>query len=122
MKIYMTMLAAGAIVLVPSIATASPPSGGGVRAPAPTTMATKPSTSGNGSGYNHMNSPAHITGQPSQSCQTTGSTPGNAGAAPGSAFNPTGTAGSHYAGTQPQNSRNTASVSQYDVACANQPH
>jgi len=30
------------------------------------------------------------------------------------------TAGSHYAGSAPQNSRNTASVSQYDVACANQ--
>jgi hypothetical protein len=41
--------------------------------------------------------------------------------APGSAFNPDGTAGSVYAGQQPQNSRNTASVSQYDVACANQP-
>jgi hypothetical protein len=38
--------------------------------------------------------------------------------APGSAFNPDGTAGTKYAGQQPQNSRNTASVSQYDVACA----
>jgi len=31
-------------------------------------------------------------------------------------------AGQNYAGSAPQNSRNTASVSQYDVACANQPH
>ena len=30
-------------------------------------------------------------------------------------------AGAHYAGTQPQNSKNTASVSQYDIACAHQP-
>jgi hypothetical protein len=37
--------------------------------------------------------------------------------APGSAFNPDGTAGTKYAGTQPQNSKNPKSVSQYDVAC-----
>ena len=124
MKIHLTLLAAGAIIFATSLATASPPSGGMVGGHAPTTTmtTTTPPTSGNGGGYNHMNSPAHVTGQPSQSCQTTGSTPGNAGAAPGSAFNPSGTAGSNYAGTQPQNSRNTASVSQYDVACANQPH
>jgi len=58
------------------------------------------------------------TGQPNQSCETTPNTPGKAASAPGSAFNPTGKAGSVYAGEQPQNSRNTASVSQYDVACA----
>ena len=44
-------------------------------------------------------------------------TPGNAATATGSAFNPDGTAGTHYAGEQPQNSNNPASVSQYDVAC-----
>ena len=38
----------------------------------------------------------------------------------GSAFNPAGHAGTVYAGQQPQNSRNTASVSQYDVACSRQ--
>src|SRR5262249_17133939 len=37
------------------------------------------------------------TGQPNQSCQTTGTTPGNAVSAPGSAFNPGGQAGSVYA-------------------------
>ena len=46
-----------------------------------------------------------------------GATPGNSSSAPGSAFNPDGNAGTHYAGEQPQNSRNTASVSQYDTAC-----
>ena len=57
------------------------------------------------------------TGQPSQSCQAQPSSPGNASSAPGSAFNPDGTAGTKYAGTQPQNSNNPNSVSQYDVAC-----
>jgi hypothetical protein len=61
------------------------------------------------------------TGQPNQSCQTTPNTPGSSASAPGSAFNPDGKAGTVYAGQQPQNSRNTASVSQYDVACAKQP-
>lgn len=59
-------------------------------------------------------------GQPNQSCQVTTVTPGNAASAPGSAFNPNGQAGSVYAGTQPQNSRNPNSVSQYDVACFQQ--
>src|SRR5215831_16419002 len=65
-----------------------------------------------------------MTGQPKQSCGSPGApnTPGNAASAPGSAFNPDGNAGTHYAGQQPQNSRNTASVAQYDVACSNQPH
>ena len=57
------------------------------------------------------------TGQPSQSCQAEPSTPGHAAGAPGSAFNPDGNAGTHYAGTQPQNSKNPNSVAQYDVAC-----
>jgi len=62
------------------------------------------------------------TGQPNQSCgsATAPNTPGNAAAAPGSAFNPAGHAGTVYAGEQPQNSRNSASVSQYDVACSHQ--
>lgn len=60
------------------------------------------------------------TGQPSQSCQVTTVTPGNAVSAPGSAFNPNGTAGTVYAGTQPQNSTNPNSVAQYDVACFQQ--
>ena len=66
------------------------------------------------------------TGQPNQSCgsSTAPMTPGNAASAPGSAFNPGGTAGSVYAGQQPQNSQNPNSVSQYDVACfqVSQPH
>lgn len=63
-----------------------------------------------------------MTGQPKQSCGSASAPnrPGNAMSAPGSAFNPNGNAGTHYAGQQPQNSGNTASVSQYDVACSNQ--
>ncbi len=63
-------------------------------------------------------------GQPNQSCQAQPSTPGGSAGAPGSAFNTSGVAGGVYAGTQPQNSNNLNSVSQYDVACfqVSQPH
>ena len=57
------------------------------------------------------------TGQPNQSCEDQPTRPGNASSAPGSAFNPDGNAGTHYAGEQPQNSKNPKSVSQYDTAC-----
>lgn len=83
----------------------------------------------NGTGYLHMNS-GNAFGQPGQSCQDLiamglGSTPGNSGSAPGSGspFDFADTkAGQHYAGSAQQNARNSASVSQYDVACANQAH
>lgn len=64
------------------------------------------------------------TGQPSQTClsSTAMTEPGNAAAAPGSAFNenPGGTAGAVYANPDAQgglSSGNTHVVSQYDVAC-----
>jgi hypothetical protein len=63
--------------------------------------------------------PAPGPGQPSQTIGVTipaSSTPGNAVNAPGSAFNPSGNAGTHYAGNAPQNSGNPKSVAQYDVA------
>ena len=124
MKISITSFAAaGAIALAPALAMAAPPSGGGGPGMQRPTTTTAPTTSptGNGGGYNHLNSPQHATGQPMQSCETTGSPPGNSANAPGSAFAGSGTAGSKYAGEQPQNSRNSANSSQYDVACANQP-
>lgn len=64
----------------------------------------------------------HRTGQPNQSCGSASApeTPGHAANAPGSAFNPNGTAGQVYAGQQPQNSNNPKSVAQYDVACSHQ--
>lgn len=120
------LMAAGAFALAPAIAAAHPGGGGGPPTrdrPMTTAPATPNSPTGNGGGYNHMNSPQHETGQPMQSCETTGSPPGGSGTAPGSAFNQDGgTAGSNYAGEKPQNSRNTASVSQYDQACTKQPH
>jgi hypothetical protein len=60
------------------------------------------------------------TGQPSQTClsSTAPSEPGQAAGSPGSPFNEVdGHAGAMYAGSQPQNSNNSKSVSQYDVAC-----
>lgn len=66
--------------------------------------------------------PPGLPGQPNQSCQAQPMTPGNATNAPGSAFNPNGVAGTMYAGTQPQNSNNPNSVSQYDVACFQVSH
>lgn len=76
----------------------------------------------NGTNYWHSNGPA-TTGQPGVECGSTEAPnrPGNAQDASGSAFNPDGNSGTQYAGEQPQNSRNSASVSQYDVACLHQP-
>jgi hypothetical protein len=112
MKTKILMIGAAALAFAPSVASAqsSPPGNGQY----------------NGSGYWHLNS-GNAFGQPSQSCQDIngGNTgpfyPGNTSNAPGSAFNETnGIAGSVYAGNVPQSQRNTASVSQYDVACSNQ--
>lgn len=61
-----------------------------------------------------------MTGQPKASCQdiSPSNYPGHTTMSPGSPFNEdSGKAGGNYAGSQPQNSRNTASVSQYDSAC-----
>lgn len=59
-------------------------------------------------------------GQPNQSCEDIPMQPGQSISAPGSAFNPSGVAGTVYAGEQDQNSKNPKSVSQYDVACFQQ--
>ena len=104
----MIILAASAMALSPTATLAAPGS----------TTQSSPQGSANGAGWDHLNGPAS-TGQPGFECED--ARPGNAQYAPGSAFNPDGNAGTHYAGEQPQNSRNTASVSQYDSACAHQP-
>jgi hypothetical protein len=76
----------------------------------------------NGSGYWHTNDGAAL-GQPDVECEDL--IEEGEGAVPGGAFNGSsafgGFAHSRYAGEQPQSSRNTASQSQYDVACAKQP-
>ena len=134
MRLSPISLAAGAVLLFVSGSALAAPGGGGMHGgggsmgmPMAHTMNGTSNThtssgSTNGKGWDHQNGPAH-TGQPNASCGSAAapSTPGNAASAPGSAFNPNGKAGSVYAGEQPQNSRNTASVSQYDSACAHQP-
>jgi hypothetical protein len=76
----------------------------------------------NGNGYIHSNGPT-TTHQPGADCEQLiidqqGADPGNSASSGHSAFG--GSAGDRYAGAQLQNSRNSASVSQYDVACSNQ--
>ena len=120
-----SLLMAGAILIAPTFAAAAPPGGSpsGGRTPSPTTAPGQGQFQGQG--YNHMHTQAQAKGQPNQSCESTGTTPGNSASAPGGGSPFSGeesTGGSHYAGSQLQNSRNSASVSQYDVACANQPH
>ena len=116
MKAKLLVIGATAMALASGTASAAP-GGNGSTSNGSTT----------GVGYDHLNS-GNAFGQPSQSCQdinggnTGPSYPGNTSNAPGSAFNETdGIAGSVYAGNVTQSQRNTASVSQYDVACANQP-
>ena len=99
MKATILLFGATALALTPSIASAqtSPPGNGQY----------------NGNGYWHLNS-GNANGQPGASCEEAGVTPGNAGTAPGGGSPFTGegsTSGTNYAGSAPQNSRNTASVS-----------
>ena len=112
-KAKILVFGAAALAFAPAIASAQavPPGNGYI----------------NGTGYWHLNS-GNAFGQPGQSCEDLGGpdagvTPGNSASAPGggSPFSGEGsTAGAHYAGNVPQSQRNTASVSQYDVACSNQ--
>ena len=115
MKAKILMFGAAAMALMPAFASAqtSPPGNGQYQ----------------GKGYWHSTGPdPSQVGQPGADCEDIvadgGSTPGNSGAAPGGGSPFTGedsVSGTHYAGSAPQNSRNSVSVSQYDVACANQP-
>ncbi len=93
------VLIAAAVAVSPSASLAVPPQTNGP--PAPLSI-----------------SPHHDTGQPDQSCEDLANQPGNSIDASGSAFNPDGHSGTMYAGEQDGiNNKNTASVSQYDVAC-----
>jgi hypothetical protein len=104
MKTMILIAGAAALAFAPALSAQSAPANGN-------------------SGHTHSGNAA---GQPGADCEMLvetqqGATPGNATSAPGSAFNPDGNAGKHYAGEQPQNSRNSASVSQYDSACRDTP-
>ena len=125
---HLSLLFGAALLLAPATAAISAPGHGGMggmggRMTAPMTR-TSSATAANGPTNPNTRS-GNAFGQPGQSCQSIGVEPGNAANSPGSPFNePTatsagGNAGLHYAGNAPQNSKNTASVAQYDVACAN---
>ena len=124
MKKTILLTAAGIVALAPA-ALAGPGRGGGndhgemmreMHMDRAATQMGQGST--RGTGWDHMNGPSS-TGQPGFECEDV--RPGHASTAPGSAFNEDGVAGTRYAGEQPQNSRNTASISQYDTACLHQP-
>jgi hypothetical protein len=87
---------------------------------APTVALTKPAAG--------SISPAHTTGQqvPPRECEDFGedAAPSQSGRepGPGSPFQEDSISGSHYAGEQDGiNNKNTASVSQYDIACSKGP-
>ena len=113
------ILTACALLALSAAAGAAPGRGMATHQPATATPGTHPTTMT----ASTVRGPSR-TGQPNASCgsATAPNTPGNAASAPGSAFNPDGNAGTHYAGQQPQNSGNTASVAQYDAACLHQSH
>ena len=113
------LILASSLLATSVAALAAPGRGMATHQPATATPGTHPTTTT----ASTVRGPSR-TGQPNASCgsATAPNTPGNAASAPGSAFNEDGVAGSKYAGTQPQNSRNTASVSQYDAACLHQSH
>lgn len=103
MKRSMTLLAASVIALAPTLAFAQP---------APGSI-----------------SPNHDTGQQvggedGLECDDGGVAPSQSGRepGPGSPFQEDSVSGSHYAGEQDGiNNKNTASVSQYDIACFKGP-
>ena len=97
MKLTIKLVGAAAIALAPAISLAAPPAPGSI-------------------------SPNHETGQPGVECEDEGATvPSQSGRdpGPGSPFlNEESVSGAHYAGHQPGiNDKNTASSSQYDIAC-----
>lgn len=107
MKHAFASLAVGACLLFPSTGVV-------LGAGPPAKPAQNPTTGQQGSnhGFSCTNSGAGIN------------TPGNAIAASGSPFNPSGQAGNVYAGNpgtaSAANANSTAAVSQYDVACSHQ--
>ena len=133
LKVRATTITAGTLSLGLTVAAlAGPPVGGAFNAAheavrmsmlTRTMQVQKPAAASQTAATNQKATTAtHTTGQPRQQCgsATAPNTPGHAASAPGSPFNPNGNAGTHYAGNQPQNSKNPTSVAQYDVACFNQ--
>ena len=124
MKTLLSCAAIGVLILSAPVA-AAPGHGGGGGGAMPMGgghMTSMGATTAHPGGGPTTHKTSHVTGQPNQSCGSASApeTPGNAADAPGSAFNPDGNAGTHYAGQQPQNSKNPKSVAQYDAACSHQ--
>ncbi len=104
MKRSMTLLAASAIALAPATAFAGPP--------------------GPGSKSPHHDTGQQVGGEDGLECDEGGAAPSQSGRdpGPGSPFQEDSVSGSHYAGEQDGiNNKNTASVSQYDLACFKGP-
>jgi hypothetical protein len=101
MKRTIVLVAAATIAFAPGVALAAPPASGSI-------------------------SPSHETGQPGVECEDEGAiAPGTQSGrdpGPGSPFQEDSVSGSHYAGEQAGiNDKNTASSSQYDIACFGGP-
>jgi hypothetical protein len=118
MKQALKAVACGAVLLLfaatPAV-SADPPTASS-KAPATTAATTKPTFEQKLLTFLGV----QATGQPNEECgdEDALNRPGHSENARGSAFNPDGIAGQHYAGEQPQNSKNPKSVAQYDTACA----
>ena len=103
MRKITTLLGAAALVLGPALGVATPSYSA---PPAPGSI-----------------SPNHETGQQvgedGLECEDADQAPSQSGQepGPGSPFQPDSVSGSHYAGETDVNNKNTASVSQYDIAC-----
>ena len=103
MKRSMTLLAAGVIVLGPSSAFAAPPAPGSISP--------------------HHDTGQQVGGEDGLECED-GVAPSQSGRepGPGSPFQEDSISGAHYAGEEGANgNKNTASVSQYDLACFKGP-
>ena len=104
MRMTFALLAATAMAFAPNAALSAPPAAGSI-------------------------SPNHATGQQvggedGLECDEGGAAPSQSGRepGPGSPFQEDSVSGSHYAGEQDGiNNKNTASVSQYDLACFKGP-
>ena len=99
-----TLIGAAAIASAPVIALAQPPEPGSISP--------------------HHETGQQVGGEDGLECDEGGAAPSQSGRAPGpgSPFQEDSVSGSHYAGEQDGiNNKNTASVSQYDLACFKGP-
>ena len=100
----LTFFVATALIVSPAIAFAAPPSPGSISP--------------------HHETGQQVGGEEGLECDEGGSAPSQSGRepGPGSPFQEDSVSGAHYAGELPGiNDKNTASVSQYDLACFKGP-